>query len=66
MAIVAIAAAVATAVFLGNPNSIKSVLLISRGREKFNRLIIPESDADYQTRLLPDSSKTLEAIKDTK
>lgn len=61
-----LAAIVATALFLGNPKTVKTVLLISRGRERFERLIIPESKADYDTKVLPDHRTTLDVITQQK
>lgn len=61
-----IAAVVATALFLGNPKTVKTVLLISRGRDRFERLIIPESKAEYDTKVLPDHRTTLDVISQQK
>jgi len=58
-----VAATIATAIFLGNPNSVKTVLLISRGREKFNTLLFPDENIDYEARVIGDSSTTISEIK---
>ena len=59
------AAILATAIFLGNPRAIKSVLLFSRGRQQFDRMMLPDStDADhYNVSILADSKATLLEIR---
>jgi len=57
------AAFVATAVFLGNPNSVKTVLLLSRGRDKFNKLLIPETDTSYNAAVVGDSAASIQQVK---
>ncbi len=42
----ALAACVATLIFLAHPNSIKTVLLISRGEEKFKHAVEPALPAN--------------------
>lgn len=46
------AATLSTALFLSSPTVTRSVLLISRGRDAFERLALPAEPTDYQIRLL--------------